>query len=121
MDNALGIEYNLMFLALGWGFAIVAMVLSWASTDHGLREVTLALRSRDEMRCEVLELKQRYPELRAEYRRVYADTRKRALIVIEQGNSLFVIYKHQVQKNGRYSDIDMVFPEISLPPELESP
>jgi hypothetical protein len=121
MDSSLGIEYNLMFLALGWGFAMVAMVLSWASADHGLHNVRLASRSRDEKRCQVLELTQREPELRAEYRRVYYDTRKRALIVIEQGKALSALYKHQVQKNSRYSDIDMVFPEIQLPPELESP
>ncbi len=110
-----------MFFALGWGFALVAIVLSWASADHGLREVTLAWRSRDEQRDQVNALKRRVPELRAEYPRVYIQLRKQGLIVIEQTTAQFHIYLQTVRKNARYSDIDMVFPDISLPPELSAP
>jgi hypothetical protein len=112
--------YDLLFLALGWGFALVAIVTSWASMDHGLRDVTLAVRSRDEKRDEVVALAQRDPDLRAEYLRVYGQIRKQGCALIEQGKGHFELYRQTVQKSAKYSDIDMVFPEISLPPELES-
>jgi hypothetical protein len=113
--------YYWMFLGLGWGFALVAILVSWALADDGSRDVTLALKSRDEKRDQVNALKQREPELRAEYLRAYGQIRKEALIVIEQTKALFEIYRHTVQKNSRYSDIEMILPGVALPPELAAP
>jgi len=121
MHDFFGAAYDLLFLALGWGFALVAIVTSWASTDHGLQDVALALRSRDEKRDEVVALAQRDADLRAEYLRVYGQIRKQGCALIEQGKGHFELYRQTVQKSAKYSDIDMVFPEICLPPELESP
>ena len=113
------LDYSLLFLGLDWGFALVAIVLSWASTDHGLREVILATRSRDAKRNQVNDLKQREPELRAEYQRIYGQIRQQALIVIERTKAEFQLYLQTVRKNSRYSDIDMNFPDdTGLPPGL---
>jgi hypothetical protein len=110
-----------LFLGLGWGFALVTIVLSWASADHGLREVILATRSRDEKRDQVNALKQRGPELEAEYSRIYGQIRKQAVIAVEQTKAQFQLYLQTVRKNARYSDISMTFPEVGLPPELLAP
>jgi hypothetical protein len=117
--DSLNHAYAWLSLGLAWGFALVAIVLSWASTDHGLRDVILATRSRDEKRDLVNALKQRGPELEAEYTRIYGQIRKQALIVIEQIKAQFHLYLQTVRKNARYSDIDMNFPDdMGLPPEL---
>jgi hypothetical protein len=112
-------HYTWLFLGLSAGFALVAIVLSWASADHGLRDVMLARRSRDEKRDLVNALKQREPELVAEYTKIYGQIRQQALIVIERTNAEFQLYLQTVRKNSRYSDIDMNFPDdTGLPPGL---
>jgi hypothetical protein len=115
----LNFDSGLLFIGLGWGFALVAIVLSWASADHGLREVMLATRSRDAMRKLVNDLKQREPELRVEYQRIYGQIRQQALIINERTKAEFQLYLQTVRKNSRYTDIDMNFPDdTGLPPAL---
>src|SRR5258708_38553727 len=111
MDN-LNQAYAWLSIGLGWGFGVVASVLSWAPDEHGRRDVILATRSRDEKRDQVNVLKQRGPELEAQYTRIYGQIRKQVLIVIEQINADFHLYLQTVRKNARYSDIDMNFPDV---------
>ncbi len=43
-----------------------------------------------------------------------------AFETITQGKSLMELYRQVVQSHSKYGDVEMVFPEINLPQELEA-
>jgi hypothetical protein len=110
-----------LFLALGWGFALITILISWRMVEHGLAEVTRARRERDEYALQVRALKQTLAAFPSEWHSIYIGLRKVALENISDGKSLMRRYEQGVRRHSRYHDIEMVFPEMSLPPELESP
>jgi hypothetical protein len=110
-----------LFLALGWGFALVTALMSWWRVDHGLAEVRIARLDRDKYAKQVDALKQAADAMPGEWPVIYIGLRKLALGNIATGKSLMQMYLNVVRSHSRYRDIEMVLPEMSLPPELESP
>jgi hypothetical protein len=110
-----------LFLALGWGFALVTALMSWWRVDHGLAEVRIARTDCNKYADRVESLEQAPHILESEWHAIYIGLRKVALENIADGRSLMRLYQHVVQRHSRYHDIEMVLPEMSLPPELERP
>lgn len=110
----------LLFLALGCGFALVAILMSWWSADYGLAEVLTARRDRDRYKTQVESLKRGKAALRDEWPTIYIGLRKLALENIADGKALMEFYCRIVRDHSRYHDIEMVFPEMHLPQELEA-
>jgi hypothetical protein len=110
-----------LFLALGWGFALVTALMSWWRVDHGLAEVLAARRDRDKYAKQVEAIEQAIGGMPGEWHSIYIGLRKLALDNIADGRSLMQRYQHGVRSHSRYHDIEMVLPEMNLPPELESP
>jgi hypothetical protein len=110
-----------LFLALGWGFALVTILMTWRRVDHGLGEVRVAREERDEYADRVESLKQARELLDSEWKSVYSSLRNAALENIADGKSLMRFYRHIVQRRSRHRDIEMNFPEMAVPSELESP
>ncbi len=113
-----------LFLALGWGFALVTILMSWWRVDHGLAEVRIARRGRDEYADRVESLKHARQLLESEWKAVYASLRNAAFENIADGKSLMRLYMHIVQRHSRHRDFEMRFPEMAVPAELalsESP
>jgi hypothetical protein len=110
-----------LFLALGWGFALVTILMSWWRVDHGLAEVRIAREARDEYADRVESLKHARQLLESEWKAVYASLRSAALENIADGTSLMHLYMQIVQRHSRHRDIEMRFPEMAVPAELASP
>ena len=110
-----------LFLALGWGFALVTALMSWWRVDHGLAEVRIARMDRDRYAKKVDGLKQAVAAMPGEWPVIYIGLRKVVLENIAIGKSLMQTYLNVVRSHSRYRDIEMLLPEMTLPPELESP
>jgi hypothetical protein len=109
-----------LFLALGWGFALVTALMSWWRVDHGLAEVQIARMDRDKYAKQVEGLKQSITAMPDEWPAIYIGLRKVALENIADGRSLMQMYLHVVRSHSRYRDIEMVLPDLTLPTELEA-
>jgi hypothetical protein len=110
-----------LFLALGWGFALITILMSWWRVDHGLAEVRIARTDCEKYADRVESLSRTRQILESEWKTIYIGLRKVALENIAQGKSLMRLYQQVVQRHSRYRDVEMILPEMNLPPELESP
>jgi hypothetical protein len=110
-----------LFLALGWGFALITILMSWWRVDHGLGQVLAARREYKRVADEVDALKDAPANLRSEWPAIYIGLRKVALENIADGKARMRLYQHVVQRHSRHRDVEMILPEMNLPPELESP
>ena len=112
-----------LFLALGWGFAFITALMSWWRVCHGLTEVLDARRDRKRYEKCVETLTKRKAALeRGAWETIYSRLRNAALQNIADGKGLMRAYERGVRLHSRHGGtIDMQFPELILPPELESP
>jgi hypothetical protein len=110
-----------LFLALGWGFALITALMSWWRVDHGLAEVRIARTDRDRYAKQVDELKEARAAITGEWPAIYLGLRKAAFDNAAVARALMVFYQRVVLRHSRYHDIEMACPEIPIPPELQSP
>jgi len=95
--------------------------MSWWRVDHGLAEVRIARTDCEKYADRVESLSGTRTLLESEWKAIYIGLRKVVIENIAKGNALMRLYQHIVQRHSRHRDIEMVLPEVSLPPELESP